>query len=604
MDRDAIAKLQTAAAKYGQGRLAEAEILCEQIVADYPAEVEALHLLALINRRNGDFIEAERLFRSCLDIAPERADIRANFGNLLVAGGLASDAIAEYRQALEYDPEFRPARLALARQLNATGQFDAAFAEAGWLTTADPKDAEAWVAQGMAQRGRNEPAEAEAAYRMAIRLKPGYAVAHHNLGALLAHASRSEEALAELDKSEQLGVRGPELAYNRASALMGIYDFDAAEEILVDAIRSGPSTLDPLRLLARLRYMRGSDDFVDEFRHAIATSPDDVSLKLGLGQILNAAGQLGEAETVLLDARDRNPAFAPVLVELAGVYQEAGQFDKALHNAELAAEAAPGDAQTKNMVIDALVSLGRADEAMPLIEAMRREFPLNQWYVAMEATAARLVGDPRYEYLYDYEQYVRPYDLETPPGWSSMQAFQDDLIPALDERHRFHAQPLDQSLRSGTQTPRGLLGDPDPVIQAFIHALAAPIERYREEIGFDESHPLKSRNTGETRMTGCWSVKLRRGGYHVNHVHPEGWMSSAYYVRVPEEVEDAEARSGWIKFGEPRFPVPGATAEKFVQPHAGMLVLFPSYMWHGTMPIHGDEPRMTIAFDAITGHGH
>ena len=82
-------------------------------------------------------------------------------------------------------------------------------------------------------------------------------------------------------------------------------------------------------------------------------------------------------------------------------------------------------------------------------------------------------------------------------------------------------------------------------------------------------------------------------------MHSEGWISSAYYVEVPREVEDRGERSGWIKFGEPKFEVPGAKPEKFVQPAAGKLVLFPSYMWHGTIPIHGDEPRMTIAFDVV-----
>jgi hypothetical protein len=92
---------------------------------------------------------------------------------------------------------------------------------------------------------------------------------------------------------------------------------------------------------------------------------------------------------------------------------------------------------------------------------------------------------------------------------------------------------------------------------------------------------------------------MRRGGFHLNHVHPLGWLSSAYYVSVPAEVEDASARSGWIKFGEPRFPMPGATAGLFVQPKPGRLVLFPSYMWHGTNAIQGDEPRTSIAFDAV-----
>ena len=100
-------------------------------------------------------------------------------------------------------------------------------------------------------------------------------------------------------------------------------------------------------------------------------------------------------------------------------------------------------------------------------------------------------------------------------------------------------------------------------------------------------------------LVGCWSVRLKRGGFHVNHIHPHGWLSSAYYVAVPAETHDVAARSGWIKFGEPRFDQPGGDARHFVQPRPGRLVLFPSYMWHGTVAIQGDEPRLTIAFDAV-----
>jgi hypothetical protein len=28
-------------------------------------------------------------------------------------------------------------------------------------------------------------------------------------------------------------------------------------------------------------------------------------------------------------------------------------------------------------------------------------------------------------------------------------------------------------------------------------------------------------------------------------------------------------------------------------------VLFPSYFWHGTLPFESDQPRMTVAFDAL-----
>ena len=55
------------------------------------------------------------------------------------------------------------------------------------------------------------------------------------------------------------------------------------------------------------------------------------------------------------------------------------------------------------------------------------------------------------------------------------------------------------------------------------------------------------------------------------------------------------------EFGVPRYPVLAATPEFMVQPVAGLLVLFPSYMWHGTTAIHGEEHRTTIAFDVLPG---
>ena len=59
---------------------------------------------------------------------------------------------------------------------------------------------------------------------------------------------------------------------------------------------------------------------------------------------------------------------------------------------------------------------------------------------------------------------------------------------------------------------------------------------------------------------------------------------------------------GWLKFGEPGVVTnPPLGPEHFVKPKAGDLVLFPSYMWHGTVPFGGDEPRLTVAFDVLPG---
>ena len=84
----------------------------------------------------------------------------------------------------------------------------------------------------------------------------------------------------------------------------------------------------------------------------------------------------------------------------------------------------------------------------------------------------------------------------------------------------------------------------------------------------------------------------------MNHLHPEGWISSAYYVSLPAAAKSGETQEGWIKFGEPRWPLPHCGVEKIIQPKEGRLVLFPSYMWHGTIPFSEGE-RMTAPFDVV-----
>ena len=44
---------------------------------------------------------------------------------------------------------------------------------------------------------------------------------------------------------------------------------------------------------------------------------------------------------------------------------------------------------------------------------------------------------------------------------------------------------------------------------------------------------------------------------------------------------------------------PPLTPELYVQPKPGRLVLFPSYMWHGTVPFASSQQRLTVAFDAV-----
>lgn len=571
------------------------------ILAREPKNAVAGHLLGLALKETGDLDQAEAWLRFSIRLEPGRPDFHTNLGNLLRLARKLYRAERVYRRALNLAPDQRPARRSLALTLYDLGKFEEAESECRTLLSSDESDGESWVILALTLTEQSRLSESEAAYRRAIAIDPTNPIAHHNLGALLSRMDMPELALVSLDRARTLGVGGYELVFNRGRAYLDMNELDAAEREFEQAVTLQPSNAEGQGHLARIRFMRGDPKFARSLADAAAADREDFNLQLLLGQLLWRAGNLVAAETILHDVLRRADSQPHARTVLAGILLDAGMLGEAEKYALEAATMSPSDADAVETLVTILLSRGRAEDAVAFIEAQRHRAPDSQAWIAYEATAARALGRESHAVLYDYDRLVRAFDVEPPAGWSSMAELNGALAAALADRHRFNYRPLEQTLRNGTQTSRSLLTDRDPAIQAILRAFADPIAEYRASLGQDPGHPLSSRNQGPVRFTGAWSVRLRRQGFHVNHFHPDGWISSAYYVDVPAETKDASAKSGWIKFGEPRYTVPGLQAERFIQPRPGRLVLFPSYMWHGTNAILGDDPRLTIAFDVKPG---
>lgn len=588
--------MERASALLQQGRPAESAAISEAVLARQPRNAVAAHLLGLALKDKGEAMQGERWLRFSLELEPHRGEFHANLGNLLRSQGRYAVAEEAYLKALELLPGYRAARRGLALTLDDLGRFEEAEAQCRLLLAADPADAEAWTMLGMALAGRGELAAAEGAYRRAVDLDPANRVAHHNLGALLVRLERPE-AIDALEKARELGADGYEVAFNRGRAALNAGDLDAAEGAFARAAELQSGNTAAQLALAQVRFMRGDQAFDRALADAAAANPDDVRLQVLLAELLWRAGRLDGAEAFTRDLLRRKGALPAAQSTLAAILLERGALEEAEAQALEAAALLPDDPGVVQNLVTVMLMRGAVQDASHFVAAQLRRSPGSQIWLAFEATISRLLGTDRHRELYDYERLVRVYDLEAPAGWSSMSELNQALAATLNDRHHFSNPPLDQTLRNGTQTSRSLLTDPDPVVRTILKAFEAPIEDYRRTLTVPASHPLSLANVGVSGFTGAWSVRLRRHGFHVNHVHPEGMLSSAYYVEVPPETEDRALRSGWLKFGEPRYAVPGVTPEHFVQPRPGRLVLFPSYMWHGTNPIHGDEPRVSIAFD-------
>ena len=162
------------------------------------------------------------------------------------------------------------------------------------------------------------------------------------------------------------------------------------------------------------------------------------------------------------------------------------------------------------------------DLAQALIDRLFSYAPLNQLTWALQGLCWRLLGDERYQWLIDYEDYFGVFTLPVPVGYSSLDDFLTELESVLLGMHKAQVEPSQQTLKSGTQTPGRLLQKRDPVIAKYKASLTQVVESYLQRFSPDENHPflkrLASAMSGQFAFSGSWSVKLKPQGFQIQRV--------------------------------------------------------------------------------------
>jgi len=448
-----------------------------------------------------------------------------------------------------------------------------------------PTDARMWQVLGLAHRRLDALEPAVAALAKAAELAPGDALIAHSVARAAMEAGLPASALFE--RAHGLAPNDGSVLLGRAAAQFADGDLDGAIAGIEAQLVQHPGWLEGHNVSARLRWVRGERDAATQsLERALLKAPGEIPLWRELIDVLMHAARYDEA----LDAVARGRAAAgesPVFDALAAVCAaEKGDIETA--DRLFARLGAIEHITMAARYMRHLLRAGRPSEASVFADTWQGRDP-GHLLMPYQSVAWRLTGDPRWQWLEGDERLVGVYDLadRLPPL--------DALAARLRTLHLSNHHPLEQSLRGGTQTDGPLFSRIEPEIRALRQAIVAAVEAHVAQLPPPVAgHPTLFAQRAPIRFSGSWSVRLTDAGFHVNHVHPMGWLSSALYVALPAMGAGDE---GWLKLGEPQAEL-GIDLPPFrkVEPKPGRLVLFPSTMWHGTVPFAAGE-RMTVAFD-------
>ncbi len=413
-----------------------------------------------------------------------------------------------------------------------------ALATVRQLLALAPKDAEvlAFAGSVAGELGRGE--EAVAYYEAAVAARRDFAEAHYNLGLALMRLERPEKAVEAYRRAARLRPELMPIHNNLGIALQALGRWDEAAAA---------------------------------YRRAAALDAGNAEVRRNLGIALWSAKKIDDAVAALREAIALQPGVSKAHSSLANLLLE---------------ERAPAD-------------------VVAACDAWLARCPGTIEAIGLKSVALALLGDREgAEHLVDLDRFVRVIRFEAPPpGFASMRDFNAALTRHALEHPTLRLPPeSDPHYHCPTLRITGeFLAEPKGPAAALETIMRQAVSEYLADLARgDRMHAYAAAPPQRWRLIS-WAAVLDRQGNLLPHIHYDGYVSGVYYCRMPASIgAPDQGQAGWFELGRlpDHFAPPSPPKTRAIRPEEGLMILFPSYFYHRTVPFTAPEHRISIAFDA------
>lgn len=437
-------------------------------------------------------------------------------------------------------------------------------------------------------------------YRRVLKRNPTHLDALILGGQAAYFAGQQQDALRWLRRAWEKYPDDPRGSYNLGVLYQSLGNAHKALDAFRSAAKAGPDFAPAQYNLAITLFELGQgDEAIEYFDRAISADPNHAEAFASKAFLLRGQHKIGEAIEAYRHAVRIMPENAKAWVGLGTSLQEDGQLDEALAAHRKAISADPDYPDAASNLCDAFVQKGEPEEAIAACNAFLARHPGDAGVLAAKSIALNEAGETgALKALVDLEHFVRPMQQHPPSSFTDMASFNKALSRHVTRHPTLVTSPSSHTTRMGKQTGAINTGSKGP-IAAFEKLVSQAIDTYMDALGGFTEHPIVAHRP-ENYTLSVWGTVLEGEGYQAPHIHPSGWLSGVYYVQVPKVANDG-GNDGWIEFGQPgpEYHFSAEPTLQLFQPEPGLLVMFPSYMFHRTIPFESDETRISIAFDVV-----
>ena len=431
------------------------------------------------------------------------------------------------------------------------------------LAPADP-GCKLSLGRALAELGRT--AEAIAVFQDLASSHPDVPEAHAGLGVVLQMAQQPAEAIEAYGRALSIRPDDPQALANLANCYKLERRYEECIQTYERCVTASPNAAAPRVQLARALLERGRvAESADAYHAAARLTPDDPAALRPLVFTAIRAGQRELAAWASERFLKLSPDSMGAAVDASNTHLALGQPEQALEHAERVLSKAPGHRVGLSNKSIAIHELGRTSES--------------SWLMGLD----RLVWTGV---------------LYPPDGFDSMASFNHALLAHIREHPSLEFDNSSLSCHHGA-TSSELLVEPKGPVAALERSIRKAAKRHAASLADCADHPFVDSQPAALKM-GAWATILESQGHQDSHIHASAWLSGVYYVDIPDSVRpDDPGQAGWLELGRPPryFDCKRPPALRTICPEAGRLVLFPSYVYHRTIPFDDAHTRVSVAFD-------
>lgn len=453
---------------------------------------------------------------------------------------------------------------------------------------------------------------------------PGTFILHHALAIALDGQQQYAEAVEHYRQALKLQAL-PELHFNLGIVLTQLNRLDEAITSYKAAIQLQPQFFEAHGNLGTVLQRQGKlNEAIASYRRGLSINPQDARGHFNLGTALRDHGHLPEAVKSYQEAIRLFPNYTDAHNNLGETLRDQGDMPAAVHAYQQALALNPQHAQANYNMAEFLYLAKRYDEAIPYFEASQLEdWQARSLYCLYKAARFddfkhaldRLVSTTRHTSPFIgtlSTHYAINFGIDNPYNFckNGFDYVYQRSIPELsqpdspllqdllrDINHAEIAERKQGMLHYGTQSAGNLFKRPEASFLQLAELIKREFLLYKQKFAGADCELIKS-YPEDLQFTSSWYVKMRKGGHLDPHIHEIGWISGAVYLAMPKNKQRPE--EGNFEYGTHGDQYPQKHQQfpsALIAPEVGDIVLFPSSLFHRTIPFSSDEERICIAFD-------